>query len=182
MENHGILDPNTVSQIRKRYRLRAVVFWLFIVLSCALYGFFVPGNSASTQLYGESFDIHLALESMFAFVALGIGDATCIAMGYLILGNVRAGRQTKLSGIITLLIASMAAAPLTVLVMLAGRSVSQLHFFQQEEAALGMGIIAWWTLRIAALVFVLYTVLILLFQRNLASTEAKFKSPKKTGF
>ena len=76
---------------RGRVTLRIAFVWFVLVVIFAGYGF----NHLGNQIKGGSFSIRSAVQGAMLTGALGVGIATCVTGGLMILANVQANRFGK---------------------------------------------------------------------------------------
>ena len=142
-----------------RITAKIVLLWLFVVAVFAGYGFLNSGN----QLRRDSFSTALAIEGAILMGSLGVGVATCIAAGLMILANVQANRITKFAGVLHLVTSSFVstiATPVTVLLL--GPLFPQVSDLLRGEGFMGIASVSSWAGIVAITSFILLTITVIL--------------------
>jgi hypothetical protein len=126
--------------------------WFVIIAAFAGYGFFGPGHSY--QSIDGPFSLETALAPAVSYGALGFCVATSVVVGLIVNIGVRTHGAAKWKGISILAISAVASSILPPLIM----ALSGLY---HGESGLLILFQAIWTLSIAALSFIIWSVSIL---------------------
>ena len=132
----------------KRTALKLWGLWLTILLAFAANGFF-QGN----RMAGE-FDLRDALQGLLIFSALGLPIATCVTMAISLALKVRTKAWEK-GGAILLTIAFPIPSAFFTYLMIGILQATLPWFLHEEEAALTVMGISWWSLKLSAFVSII---------------------------
>lgn len=140
--------------------LKLVGLWLLVVFGFAAYGYLGPGHSA--QIRGATFSWRTAICSVVLCMELGVGVATCITCGMIILSRVRAGRLSRGLAIVFLWFGSVAGITAAGLFVPAIRPAFPPDWYLlRGEEEWGVAVMWGWTVAAAAIAFLVFTVLAL---------------------
>lgn len=115
MENPQSLDANSPEAQSRVRRFRPVIVWLVILAAFAAYGYLIKGQTDQIGL-SEDFYRDLAIRGTITWAAPGVGVATCVTLGWLILAKVRSRHLKKGWAILFLAMSSLGSTISTPLV------------------------------------------------------------------
>lgn len=138
-------------------RFKFILLWFAVTVAFEGYGFFQPG----AQIHGDRFNVRTALEGAVLFGSLGVGVATCLTMGLVILEKVHRGRMRKASAIASLAGSSVASATATPLIAWLAHDKPPWHILGGEDA-LAIVDITGWMIVAAGVAFIVFALLTLL--------------------
>jgi hypothetical protein len=138
---------------------RIVFVWLFLVVVFAGYGFIHSGN----QLRGDSFSMPFAVEGAILTGGLGVGIATCVTGGLMILANLQANRFGKGTAILHLFTCTLVSTVSTPASIVLARPVfpKAWNLFN-GEGFMGIAFVSWWMGIVAITVFLLLAITVIL--------------------
>ena len=153
--------------------LKFLLLWLAIAVAFACYGFFRDAH----LIYGTPFDAQGAIGGGVFLGAFGVGVATCVIAGVLILARVRAGRLRKIWAVLLLAALSPSAACLALLPLELARAL--FPWFLHGESELAIGSLLEWLLAAALATFVVFTLLLLIAKQRSSNGWPKEPVPNK---
>jgi hypothetical protein len=143
---------------RGRLTLQISLLWLLVVALFAGCGFI----DSRHQTPRTPFSVRRAAEAATLLGGLGIGIATCITGGIMILANVQANRFRKGTAILHLFTSSLVSTICTpVTILLVRPFLPQSWDILGGESVMGLLVVSWWMALASIALFILLTVSVL---------------------